>query len=439
MTTIEDVHKVYEKTLHIESHHLIDVPLAVFVAKELENRISLIGKGASGSGKSAFTEPLRCLSYYPMEEIGDEHNNANLKYRVFFVSRLTPATFAGGTTKEKEKDLGYWLEDHPSMLIYSDLAPLLTMGEETRMELFGLMRDMYDGFIKYDTGRFSKHYKNIQVNSMAFATQLVDLESEMYNLMGTREICYKLPQIQDIMKAFEKRDSKENREMRNNIVKDFLDDIGKVENGSWVYGSEFPKIDKTSYLVILNHVSKATKWRASAITDDNGFLLQHVEPELPMRLAKQFFGLYKGLRAIGLDNASTIGYVLDIVNSCGVSIRREIMERLYKLEPEVSDVVEKHIVKEDDEGNPLEETIREEKISQYCEYKPIPKAVQEIANTLNISPMEIQKQCFILRDLKMLEPIPEPKVNDKGEPLPEPQSFFSVKTKWKPTIKREDL
>ena len=395
MTTIKDVHKAYEKTLHIENHHLIDVPLATYITKHLDgDRLFLIGKGASGGGKSVFTEPLRRLSFDPLSPVTADDDT--MQYRIFFISRLTPATFAQGNTKGGSNDLGYYLENHSSMLIYSDMAPLLTMGEETRTELFGMFRDLFDGIVKLNTGRFSKFYRNIKVNSIGFSTHLIETQTDMNALMGTREIVYELPEIKDIEKAMNKRDTPEGREIRANTIKDFLDDIGKVgekQQGVWDFSGDFKEPDKERKEFIKNFARKASIDRTPSQTNDYGLLVRHIKTEYPMRLNNQLITLYKGLTGLGLNEAEALHHVIVIAQSCGNSLRREILNKL-----ESADGYENRY---------------EEKNSYQLGYE------------LNIAPREILKHLMVLRDMYKVVPIitKEEKVEFKN-------NIFTEGRKW---------
>lgn len=326
MATINDVHRVYAKTLHIENFHLVDIPLATYITKDMDgDRLFLIGKGASGSGKTVFTEPLRRLSFNPLVSGSTQENR---KYRIFFISRITPAVFARGTIKDGTKDLGYHLQNHASFLIYSDLAPLLTMNEDTRRELFGMFRDLFDGFIKYDTANVPKYYYNIKVNSMGFATHMIEQQEDISNLMGTREIVYELPELKQIEKAMIKRDTEEGREERTNIIKDFLDDIGKVENEAWKVDKEFKEPDNKTLEFIRRCSMEAAIDRTPALVNDQGLLVRHIKTEFPMRLNNQLIKFYQGLRALGLESLPSKIYVWQIADTCGISIRTEILEHL---------------------------------------------------------------------------------------------------------------
>jgi len=425
VTNIEDVHKAYSKTLHIENYHLIDVPLATYIAKDLDgDRLFLIGKGSSGGGKTAFTEPLRRLGFNHLSPASTEEKE-NKKYNVFFISKVTPASFACGKGKESATDLGHHLQKKASFLIYSDLAPLMSMNEETRRELFGLFRDLFDGFIKYDTAQAQKFYKNIKVNSMGFATHMIETQTDMAQMMGTREIIYELPELQDVEEAMKKRDTPENKELRSNVIKDFLDDIGKVENDSWKYDGVIESPEKSkdlqSHLKLIKHYAlQASVDRTPAQVDDNGLLIRHIKTEFPMRLNNQLQTLFGALLALDVDYKLAFQYIRRIALTCGNSIRQEIINHLWKVE-DTTKVIEGKTTQEYGEGTP---TVIEPKVVGGLIDVPINKNANQLGYELNIAPREILKHLMILRDMKKVAPF----VDIKKEKWDE--SIFSLKREW---------
>ncbi len=228
MTDINDVHKIYTNTLHIEDTHLIDVALGTYKAKDVvTDPVWLIPTAPSGFGKTTFIKPYIDLSY-DWNNPTRANNAENLKYKIFFMNQITAPTFAN-TQKGavNAKDLGHWLADKRSLIVVSDLASIATMDQDNLMRLMGMFRTLFDGYVKADSGGDSKFYKNIKCNMIAFATPSVKGSLDVHSLLGTREISYGLPEMVDKRSAMMITDTPENMQKRSDIVKNFIDDISK--------------------------------------------------------------------------------------------------------------------------------------------------------------------------------------------------------------------
>lgn len=419
MTDINDVHKVYGKTLHIENYHLVDIPLAVYKAKDYEGeKVWLNPIAPSGIGKTTAILPLLDLAFdwkLPEADRGD------IKYGIFFVDDLTPATFGSGSkSSQAHNDLGYWLEKRNSMLIISDLAPILSMDSDGKNKLFGKFRTVYDGYVKIDTGELSKHYIDIHMNMIAFSTPEVRNQIQMHNQLGTREISYDLPGIRDIDKALKVRDTKENKESRANIVKDFLDDIGKVK---------LDNIDietKTSSKLEV-FAKTIAKVRTIAVIDKDGYLTEHIKEEYPMRINEQLNILYKSLIALGLEKDEAFYRIWEIVRTCGSPLRKEIIKRLYDKPIDVEMPYEYERKLSQEESPFPSETIEDVTMETITPVHP--KSVNDLAYEMNISKQTILTELMVLRDMKMVTPLYS---IDKPNELPD---IFSCNTQWSPLKK----
>lgn len=385
---MEDVYGVYKKTLYIENTHLIDVSLAVYKSKDYgETPVWLNPYGSSGIGKTTSILPLIKLAF----DWKNEDDKENAKYGIFFIDDLTKATFGSGSRgRKKEDDLGHWLENRRCFMIISDLSPILTMDFDSRNAIFGKLRTIFDGYIKIDTGEKSRYYKNIHLNLLAFATKEVRDKLELHQSLGTREISYELPSIDNVVNALLKKDTKDGKEERCNVVKDFLDDLGEIDYES-IDKREWKRKEK----FITNLAIKLARWRAVAMCDRDGYLTTHTEQEYPMRVKNQLEALFKTFIGMGIKEAVATKRIMEIVDGSGNPIRKEIMRSMF-------------VLNDDFYHNPVQVTVK------------------ELVAKLNISPRTILTQLMILRDMKMVAPI----VSNND--------LFSINTKWFPIVREED-
>jgi len=369
LTDLLDVHKIYNSSLYIENNHIIDMPLATYIGKDAgKEPIWLNPIAPSGFGKTTAILPLLDLAF-DWKNPTDKENILNKKYDIYFVDDITSATFGSGSaSKSKEGDLGHWLQDRNTLLIISDLSPILTMDSDSKNKLFGKFRTLYDGYIKVDTGAGNKFYQNIHMNMLAFATAEARRHLDLHTSLGTREITYEIPKTKNIYEALLKKDTKEDRENRSNIVKEFIDDL----HLDWKFAEE--QLERDSHILI-DLSEKISYWRAAPVTDENGYLSQHVEPEYPMRVKNQLESLYKAFVVIGVNNP--LGRLIEIVNTCGNPVRREILSKMFVVEND-SYVSKDRLVN-----------------SYY------------LSHNLGLSPKIILTNLFVLRDMNLVKPVVE--------------------------------
>lgn len=366
MTTLNDVHKTYKKSLYIENTHLIDISLATYIGKDIVGEPLWLNPVApSGFGKTTMIKPLLDLAF-DWKDTENEEAVRNKKYNIFFVDELTSATFgSGAASKKREGDLGHWLEDQNSLLIISDLAPILMMDEDSQNRLFGKFRTLYDGYIKVDTGVKNKFYQNIHMNMLAFSTSEVRRHLDLHVTLGTRELTYEVPKVNDISKALTKRDTDKQKEQRSNVMKEFIDDLDK----DWKYANEQARRYESH---IIDMAKKISYWRAGAVTDNTGHLAQHIEPEYPMRVKNQLSSLFKSFVVIGVRNP--LKSLLEVVDSCGNPLRREILRAMFNVT--------------------AGDTRPKDRINIYY-----------LSNFLRISPRTILTNMLAMWDMRLIEPI----------------------------------
>lgn len=352
MSKLEDIHSVYSKTLYIEDFHLIDVPLAQYISRKIPgDPVWLTGVATSGYGKTTMVNPLIELAYDINQPSGKDNDP---KYDLFYISQVTPASFASGSKgSEKQNDIGHWLDKRDSMIIISDLASIQTMDSESKEKLQGLFRELFDGKIKIDTGTANKFYKNIHCSMLSFCTPQVAQMIDKNDILGTRGINYNIPTMKCREKALGVKDTKKGRAERTAVVKDFVDKHMDVE---------LIKLSDVDDLFVKHLALDIAKWRTQGVCDDHSELIQFVLQEYPMRVRNQLEKLYRGLLTIGVDNVTARSHLAQISSTTGNVVRREIMKILV-----------------------------------------LPKSPRELSDEMVISPYEIKKQLWILSHMKLVK------------------------------------
>ena len=126
--SLKDVHEVYKKYLHIEDTKRLDVVLAV--ALSVKNKgipIWLILVGPSGDMKSVQLNAIMAWD------------------RAFVLHGLTSKTLVNGSkNKKKAPDLAPKLNN--KLVVIQDMAQILEMHPQQKAELWGQLRDLFDGY-----------------------------------------------------------------------------------------------------------------------------------------------------------------------------------------------------------------------------------------------------------------------------------------------------
>ena len=275
---LEEVYKVYRKYFHIEDTKRIDIVLAVALSQQLEGiPIWLILVGPSGDMKSVQLNSLRNEDVYVL------HN-------------LTSKTLVNGfPNKIKYPDLAPELNE--KIVIIPDMAQILKLPPNEKAELWGQLRDLYDGLAGKISGMGCRaQYENIKVTLLAGSTPSIDGQILVHQDLGTRELIFRtsgtLKKNNSMQKCFdneefEKRVSQELKDKTNDFLKEtfIIRDFIKPE-----IIEELMKI--STYVTYMRATAEFDQY-----TND---LRNDVYPEEPTRIAKQMKRLYVCL--MNLDN-----------------------------------------------------------------------------------------------------------------------------------------
>ena len=274
-----DVHEKYKKYLHIEDTHRIDVVLAVALSNKLEGiPLWLIIVGPSGDMKSVQLNSI----------IGEE---------VYVLHNLTSKTLVNGyKDKKKFPDLAPILNG--KIVVIPDMAQLLKLPPNEKGELWGQLRDLYDGLAGKVSGQGSQSkYSGLKITLLAGSTPAIDGQILVHQDLGTRELIYRTKGNKNKEKVMEKCFENEEFESKikkelSQITKEFLEQKEVVRN----------YIPKETLIRIMGIARYVSIMRASAEFDSYTHDLRNmVYPEEPTRIAKQLKRLYVCLTSLSED------------------------------------------------------------------------------------------------------------------------------------------
>jgi len=273
---LSHLHSVYKKLLHIENTKRIDVVLAVALSRKLDGiPLWLILVGPSGDMKSV-----------QLNAIEDEDS--------FRLHNLTSKTLVNGY-KDKKKFPDLAPELHDKTIIIPDMAQILKLPPNEKAELWGQLRDLYDGFAGKMSGMGARSkYENIKVTLIAGSTPSIDAQILVHQDLGTRELIYRTSG------NVEKKDAMWKCFQNEKDERSIKDELKEVTNN-------FIKNTEVKREVIKDHILEKimeistyiTYMRAVAEIDSYSNTLRNdVYPEEPTRISKQLKRLFVCLKSL---------------------------------------------------------------------------------------------------------------------------------------------
>lgn len=277
--TLEQLHNKYKELLYIEDTKRIDVVLATALSRKMEGiPLWLILVGASGDMKSV-----------QLNAIEDEN--------VMVLHNLTSKTIVNGyADKLKFPDLAPEMDK--KLIIIPDMAQILKLPPNEKAELWGQLRDLYDGLAGKLSGMGSRSkYKDLHITLLAGSTPAIDGQILVHQDLGTRELIYRTEgnkNKNDVMWKCFKNESEEKS------IKEELKNI----TTSFIRNREIKREDISKEILeeIMNIAGYVTYMRASAEIDQyTNTLRNDVYPEEPTRISKQLKRMYICLKSLS-DN-----------------------------------------------------------------------------------------------------------------------------------------
>lgn len=310
-TDLETIHNMYRTYFHIEDTKRIDIVLAVALSSKMDGiPIWLILVGASGDMKSV------------------QLNSLMTNTSVYVMHNLTSKTLVNGyKDKIKHPDLAPELNN--KLILIPDMAQILKLPPIEKAELWGQLRDLYDGFAGKDSGQGSRaKYKDLKVTLLAGSTPAIDGQILVHQDLGTRELIYRTEgnvQKHRLMdKCFENEDkekmiSDELKRKTNVFLKERYINRGIVKKDT---------LEELKKMAIYISLMRAT----AEIDSYSNELRNYVYPEEPTRIAKQLKRLFICLMSLSDDypEERAIEILWHIAKSSAFPIRIQMFEYLLK-------------------------------------------------------------------------------------------------------------
>lgn len=276
--SLVDLHDRYKELMYIEDTDRIDIVLAAAISNKLDGiPIWLIIVGPSGDMKSMQLNAIRT----------DD---------TFILHNLTSKTLVNGyRDKFKFPDLAPLLDK--KIIIIPDMAQLLKLPPNEKGELWGQLRDLYDGYAGKASGQGTNaKYKDLKVTLIGASTPAIDGQILVHQDLGTRELIYRVEGNVDKQKVMKK--CFENEEMEEYIKKEL-----EIVTTTFIRQAKIERkyISEETYDKIKEIATYITYMRATAEVDQSDELRNIVYPEEPTRIAKQLKKLFVCLTALSED------------------------------------------------------------------------------------------------------------------------------------------
>ncbi len=299
---------------------IVDVITAAVIGNRLDHdAIWLMITGPSSSGKTELLNPLSGLGF------------------VVAISDLTVNTFASGYKMGGGKEASLLLSMQNGILMFKDFTSLLSKRRETRDEIMGQMRHVYDGEYEKRTGTGDEIKWKGKIGAIAASTTAVYHTLAESTEMGQRFIYYAIKQPDRFEAAIRAQDNaKRSSQMRALMLEEYKMYISfvleRVDEGKIEYDP--PEDMKLEMLRVADFASLA---RSPVHTDfKSGLVDMRVDKEMPGRIVKQLNALAAAF--IAMNNAEGI-MPLDRLNPISPHQRKTLYRCAYDSIPDMRRMV----------------------------------------------------------------------------------------------------
>jgi hypothetical protein len=276
--TLQGFKDLYCKYFYLEKAEVLDMIIALAVsAKAPTDGIWMMIVGAPSGGK---TEMLNTIF-----DVTHNHVISNLTANTF----LSSMKGAAGSENSLLHRIG-----PRGLLTFKDYTSLMSQRSEVREEILGQMREIYDGFLKKESGNGNQQVWKGKLNVLIAVTDAIYTSEGNSAAMGRRVLMYELPVMDDENRVKMTRAAMKNR-VSIEAIREELRIYGKELVDQLI--KELPPPEKMipisddeleSIIELGNFITRA---RTGVERDYRGTLTFVNEPELPMRTCGQLSNL----------------------------------------------------------------------------------------------------------------------------------------------------
>lgn len=302
----EEFKKSLGNLLLIDDWEAVDIFLAVVAAHKLGGNMFWVRLiGASGSGKSELLKSLQAHSDYAIS-----------------ADTFTPGAIRGGLDSEGKTKLPRMLESWNNKLVLTkDFASVISKKKEDRGEVFGLLRNAWDGTLDafYGTKEGLVHLE-FSFDWILASTPYIEHQRSLEAELGSRfiDIRWNAPEdkISAILRAGD--NDKDSNELRKDISYKMGEFLQKCNFSSNSFN------DKK----IAELAQAASTCRTPVSRGNHGVIYDLPTPELATRLYMGMRRIAIGLIKIGIEDYSK--YMIRIALDCLPRLRRICIEEIAK-------------------------------------------------------------------------------------------------------------
>lgn len=174
--TNEELEQTYRKWLYMPDTKVLDIMFGTVFANRLEgDPVWLFFVAPPAGSKSELLMSLsRAEECYPL-------------------TSLTPHSLVSGTSWGEGKDPSLLPQLNKKVLVLKDFTTILSMNYAARDEIFGILRDIYDGRTEKSFGNGLKREYKVKFGILAGVTPVIETFSVVNQSLGERFLRYRLP------------------------------------------------------------------------------------------------------------------------------------------------------------------------------------------------------------------------------------------------------
>lgn len=181
------IYKIFDKNLKMVSYLPVDVIMGTMFANRIEgDPIWTLLVAPPGGSKTEFLMTLN----------GSEW--------VETTTSLTPASLVSGIKFDEGDDPSLLIKVNNRMLVIKDFTTILSMQAATRDEIFGILRDVYDGYVEKFFGTGVKKSYHSKFGILAGVTPMIDSLAAQHSSLGERFLKFRMSRFESEESEIEK-------------------------------------------------------------------------------------------------------------------------------------------------------------------------------------------------------------------------------------------